>query len=161
MVEVYKSLYVGNEIDYETEVKGQNDWQVVHACKEPYHRQTLGYKGRGAPKEHPEYLFAKRDNRLIMNLVDANDPNFFSKDLIDEALSFIKTGLGSSQKVLVHCNQGESRGPSIALLYLATKGLIPTDSLEAAEAAFKTLYSGYNPKPGIRGFLQQHWNDYT
>ena len=38
-----------------------------------YHRQALGYRSRGAPKDHPEYLVARRGNRLILNIVDAND----------------------------------------------------------------------------------------
>jgi predicted protein tyrosine phosphatase len=161
MIEVFRNLFVGNEYDYEVHVASQANWAVVHACKEPYHRRLLGYTSQGAPKGHPEYLTARRGERLFMNIVDAPIPSFFPKAMIDESLAFIDDALGRELKILVHCNQGESRAPSIALLYLASrKAALPTDSLEAAEAQFRSIYPSYNPNAGIRGFLLQHWSDY-
>jgi len=104
MTEIHTNLYVGNENDYEFKVKNREGWNVIHACKEPYHRQTLGYSGRGAPKDHPEYLIAKRDNRLILNLVDVENPAYIAKEIMDEALQFIDQNLEAGRKVLVHCN---------------------------------------------------------
>jgi hypothetical protein len=49
MIEIHPNLYIGHQGDYEYQVKGQDGWAVVHACKEPYHRQLLGYTSRGAP----------------------------------------------------------------------------------------------------------------
>ena len=115
MIKVDNNLFVGDERDYEFNVSRQDGWAIVHACKDPYHRQALGYRTRGAPKDHPEYLVARRGNRLILNIVDANDPSFFAKEMIDQALDFIDKSLSNGKKVLVHCNQGESRSPSIAL----------------------------------------------
>ncbi len=56
MIEIYPNLFIGTADDYEFQVKGQPNWVIVHACKEPYHRHELGYKSLGAPKSHPEYL---------------------------------------------------------------------------------------------------------
>lgn len=42
MKEIIKNLYIGNADDYEQYVKGKDDWSIVHACKEPYHRKALG-----------------------------------------------------------------------------------------------------------------------
>lgn len=70
MKEITKNLFIGSQEDYEQDVKFQPDWFVIHACKEPYHRQALGYTGRAAANTHPEYLIAERENRLILNLVD-------------------------------------------------------------------------------------------
>ncbi len=160
MIEIHPNLYVGTADDYEFQVKGQSDWMVVHACKEPYHRQELGYTARGAPKGHPEYLIARRGNRLILNLVDAPDPAYIPKEIIDAALEFIQNGLRESYKVLVHCNLGESRSPSIGLLYLA----IHTDSLpkdfSGAEQSYRKIYSSYNPGAGMKGFLVNNWDEY-
>ena len=64
MVKIHNNLYIGNQQDYEGNVKGRTDWCVIHACKEPYHRALLGYTGRGAPKNHPEYLIAKRESHV-------------------------------------------------------------------------------------------------
>ena len=95
-----------------------------------------------------------------MNLVDAPDPNYIPKEIIDAALSFIQQGLKNAHKLLVHCNLGESRSPSIGLLYLA----IYTDKLPQnfidAEQAFRQIYPSYNPGAGMRGFLVQNWENY-
>ena len=161
MIEVYPKLFVGNENDYELTVRGQEGWAVVHACKEPYHRQALGYSRRGAPKSHPEYRVAHRGNRLMLNIVDAPNPELFAKEMIDAALNFIDEALTKGLRVLVHCNEGVSRSPSIALLCMAARlRVLPTESLEAAEDQFKAIYPNYRPKPGIRGHLRQYWSVY-
>src|SRR5471032_2821911 len=113
MIEVHKNFFVGAETD-EQGIRGQSGWYVIHACKEPYHRQALGYTGRGAPKNHPEYLIAPRDGRLILNLVDVDNVAYIPAEIIDAALAAIHQNITSS-KVLVHCNQGMSRSPAIAL----------------------------------------------
>jgi hypothetical protein len=161
VIEIYPNLYIGDQNDYEYEVKRRDGWLVVHACKEPYHRQALGYRGRGAPKQHPEYLIARRGPRLILNLIDAANPAYIPKEIIDAALNFIHEGLDADRHILVHCNQGSSRSPGIGLLYLATHtDRLPTSSYQEAEAAFHTLYPSYNPAGGIRGFLTQNWSTY-
>ena len=159
MIEIYPNLFIGIADDYELSVKGQTDWVVVHACKFPYHRDELGYKS-AAPKNHPEYLIARRGNRLILNLVDAPNPAYIPKEIIDAALEFIHKGLSEGKKVLVHCNLGESRSPSIGLLYLA----IHTDKLSkdfaTAEQEYRKIYPSYNPGLGMRGFLVNNWDSY-
>ena len=160
MIEIFPNLWIGTEKDFESDVKGKPDWETVHACKEPYHRQLLGYTGRGAPKDHPEYLFAQRNNRLYLNLIDAPNPDFIDKSIIDIALDFIHQGLLNNHKVLVHCNLGESRSPSIGLLYLAIySDKLPKTFIEA-EQAFRQIYHNYNPGGGMRGFLILNWEKY-
>lgn len=160
MTEIHKNLYVGNETDYEFKVRNQEGWSVIHACKEPYHRQALGYRGRGASKDHPEYLMAKRENRLILNLVDVKDPAYIAKEIMDEALQFIGQSLEADRKVLVHCNQGMSRSPGIALLYLAKEGIINNTSFEEALADFEKIYPGISMAGGMKGFLEEKWGEY-
>ena len=162
MVEIYKNLYIGNQDDYERTVRGQENWAIVHACKEPYHRQALGYAGRAASKDHPEYLIAKRENRIILNLVDVDNPDWISPIIIDEAIKFIKTNLDSGKSVLVHCNQGMSRSAGIGLLYLATQDIFKSDTFETAESKYKTdFYPSYNPAQGIRGYIFRNWDKYS
>ena len=96
MIEVIKNLFVGSQED-EVAVKGQGGWYVVHACKEPYHRQALGYSGRGAPKTHPEYLIAVRPGQLILNLVDVDNVAYIPPEIIDAAVTAIKASLGRRQ----------------------------------------------------------------
>ena len=161
MIEIYPDLWIGNEHDYEQQVRNQQGWRVVHACKDPYHRMALGYTGRGAPKDHPEYLFARRGDRLILNLVDAADPAYIPKEIIDAALSFIHESLHNGQRVLVHCNQGASRSAGIGLLYLAayTDRLTGISFMEA-ETEFRRIYPLYNPSRGVHGFLTANWEQY-
>lgn len=161
MIEIYKNLFIGDEQDYEYHVKNHPEWYVVHACKEPYHRGLLGYHGRGAPKDHPEYLFAFRGNILYLNLVDADSPDYIPKEIIDVALNFINKSQLSASPCLVHCNLGESRSPSIGLLYLVSISQLPSTDLATAESTFLKLYPQYNPKLGMRGFMEINWNFYA
>lgn len=161
MREIISNLYVGNQEDFENTIFLPYEWSFVLAAKEPWHRQTLGYTGRAAPRDHPEYLIARRDDKLILNLVDAPKSIFFNKDVIDAGLDFIKEELNKGKKVLVCCNQGESRSPSIALLYLVKYKYIDVDTLEDAEAEFLKLYPEYNPGEGIRSFVKENWDYYN
>lgn len=156
---VYENLYVGNQADYENG-SFSDDFSFLLAAKEPFHRATIGYSGRALNKDHPEYLMARRDNKLILNLVDAPKSIFFDKGLIDSALDFIGEELSKGRKVLIVCNQGESRSSSLALLYLIKHSLIKGDTLEDVEAEFLKLYPKYNPGTGMRGFVEENFEVY-
>ncbi len=109
----------------------------------------------------PNGVRAESGDRLILNIVDADDPAFFDRGMILQALDFIDDAIGRGSRVLVHCNEGRSRSPSIALLYMASRaGALPTSSLEDAEKAFGDLYPSYAPNGGIRGHLAQNWDSY-
>ena len=161
MIEVFPRLFIGTKNDYETSVSGQAGWAIVHACQEPYHRLAVGYRGWNAPKNHPECLLARRDNRLMLCLRDLPVSWFIRKEMLEQTLDFIEQMHDSGLNVLVHCFQGRSRSPSITLLYLATRlQVLPTESLEAAEAPFRRLYPPYWPTRGIREHLRRHWQHY-
>jgi len=161
MMEVLTNLWIGDQDDFEYKVKGKEGWFVIHACKEPYHCCALGYRGRGAPKEHPEYLIAERPGRLILNLVDAEDPNYIPKEIIDKAIATINNKLKEGKKVLVHCNKGLSRSAGIGFLYLAShsdkfKGL----NLQEALIKYCEIYPIFSPAGGIKGFIQRNWETF-
>ncbi|MDP8207179.1 MAG: dual specificity protein phosphatase family protein [Candidatus Electryonea clarkiae] len=161
MIEVFQNLYIGNQDDYEKQVSKMNGWSIVHACKEPYHRAALGYIGRGAPKGHSEYLIARRGKRLILNLVDAPNPIYIPKEIMDAAVSFIHDELIKGKKVLVHCNLGGSRSPIIGLLYLAALLDSPLgDTFAEAEQDFKRIYPPYAPAGGVHGYAKENFDEY-
>ena len=160
MIEIMHNLFIGSQSDYENIVKYESGWYVIHACKEPYHRQALGYSGRAVSKDHPEYLMAERENRLILNLVDVADPAYIAKIIIDKAIGCI-AGHINEMKVLVHCNQGASRSATIGLLYLHSVGEINTDDFEQAEDQYAARYPLYMPANGMRLFAKSHWEDYA
>lgn len=89
MIEVCPNLHVGSERD-EQSLRGQVDWFFIHACKEPYHSRALGHAaGKSAPKG-AEYFYAQREGRLILNLIDAPNPNFIPAAIIDVAIETIQ-----------------------------------------------------------------------
>ena len=157
MIQVYPNLFVGSQDDYEMGRNEFGSWLVIHACKEPYHRQALGYTGRAVSKDHPEYLIAKRDNRLILNLVDAADPAYIPDEIMDTAISEIHAALARGQQVFVHCNQGHSRSPAIAMLYMGTHTVVLPLSFEEACATFSGIYPPFAPAGGTSGFLRRRW----
>ena len=178
LIEIYPNVFVGDENDYlnlgKEHIPGRNidqptgDWAVLHCNKEPHHRQFVGYTGRGAPKDHPEYLVARRENRMALNMVDAKSPQFFSKEMIISGLNFLDECYKAGKKLLIHCNLGESRGPSIGMLFVLKRAVpldekeqqIPIETFEDAEVSFKQVYPSYNPGEGIKGHLQQFWSEY-
>ena len=154
MKEVYPNLFVGTESDYENNKALFDKWCVVHACKEPYHRNALGYTGRGAPKDSPYYLYLYDEkHHLILNIVDTDDPRFFDNKMIDEAINYCIKGLNNGKQVLIHCNQGESRAPSLAILVLRKLGYYK-GTFEESLIDFRNKYPLYNPKRGIFEYIK-------
>ena len=158
MKEIYKKLYVGSLIDYEN-CQHDTDFFFVQACKEPCHRMALGYLGRSVDENHPEYLIAFRERKIILNMIDPPTSKYFEITQFEKSLLFIEENLSNGKKVLIHCNQGISRSPSIGLLYLATKSLIRNENFMVAKEDFKKIYPEYNPS-GIKDFLILNWDDF-
>jgi len=158
MIEVAPLLYVGNQLD-ERQVRDKEGWAILHACKEPFHREAVGYTGRSlADKDHPEYLLARRGDRLCLNMIDAPKPEFFRDEMIETALRFVHEQIEAKRKTLVHCNQGGSRAPSLALFYLRRHSeRFEALSFEDAEDVFRAIYPAYQPANGIRAYVEQHW----
>lgn len=165
MERIADHIWVGSQADFEI-IDGPygTEWAIVHAAREPWHRALLGYKTRGAPKDHPEYLFARRDKRLYLNLIDTDNPEFVRRDLMDEAMRFIRehrerllTTLPHSESILICCNQGGSRAPTVGLLWMAPE--LPHE-FEAAEVEYRRLYPNYHPSHGLREFARANWSYY-
>jgi hypothetical protein len=153
MIEVYPNLFVGN--DRECFCGETSGWAVVHACKIPCHQISVGYSG-SLPPTHPNYLIYERPCHLFLNIIDPPTP-LFKPLLFIKSLDFIDC-LVKVRKVLVHCNDGFSRAPSIALLFLAKRiKKINNESYAQAAADFKKLYPHYRPGRGIAIYLHQNW----
>jgi protein-tyrosine phosphatase len=162
MIEVHPNLHVGSLHDC-----SRFPGPIIHACKEPCHRKAVGYNGK-LPTDHPSYLSLRKPGHLYLNMIDPPTPLFHlplfldALDFIDEHLDDASVG-GSrgTTPVLVHCNQGQSRAPSIALLWLATRTEMPSASFDQAAYAYRLLDPNYDPGTGIRLFLDQHWQELT
>ena len=80
----------------------------------------------------------------------------YTNPIMQSAMRFIEKNI-SERKVLVHCNQGLSRSPSIALLYLATQKYIANNSYSDAIADFRKMYPAFNPGRGIALYMNNNW----
>lgn len=158
MKEIDTNIFVGSLVDYES-IKNHPDFVFVQACKEPCHRKALGYKGKTVDKNHPEYLVAYRPERIILNMVDTDTGNYFSNILFEKSIDFISLNIQNHKKVLIHCNKGFSRSPSIGLLYLAINQKIRNKTFWDAKEDFLKIYPEYNPK-GVQDFLSSNWSNY-
>ena len=132
-----------------------DDMAVVHACKEPCHKQMAG-GGTALAAGHPEYLAATRGLHLYLNMIDPPVP-LFKLEMFEAFFAFIDQHI-ATRTVLIHCNQGLSRAPSLVLLVMAKRlGLLPNEHYAAARGAFEQHYP-YAPGAGIATFLSQHWD---
>lgn len=154
-IEVCKNLFVGNLKDCQT----SNNLSIIHACKDPCHKNGVGYIGNLA-SSHPNYLIKETENDLYLNLVDMSriSPKFTDNSM-KKAIEFIENHLNQNNKVLIHCNLGQSRSPSIAILYLAKNSIINNSSFENALIEFKGLYSNINLGIGFYNYLKNNWNN--
>lgn len=165
MRKVIEKLFVGDMNDYDSLGPAILRYSVLGACKEPLHRRFArpngakqdGYVARSLNLSEPEYLWAERSHALYLNMVDAREPRFFSKELFDKALDFIDKEIKDGRDVLIVCNKGESRSPSIAMLYLAANGYFGEiySFDEMIDRFREQYYPAYNPGAGIYAFLKQ------
>ena len=159
MTRIYQNVYVGTVQDYE-DVKDNVNFYIIGAAKEPFHRNAVGYSGRSCGSDHPEYLYAKRERLLALNLVDVSDVKFISQKIIETAISAIEDAAENNTNVLICCNQGRSRSAVIGLLYMKRQGFYETYSFEETEKHFKgNVYPEYEPNEGMREYARIHWDD--
>lgn len=128
---------------------------IVHACKDPCHRHAVGYSQRSLPADHPHYLSFTRGNHLYLNLIDPEKP-FFKHESFTAFFAFVDAQI-MHRPIRVHCNQGQSRAPSLTLLYRAKRGLLPNENYDTARRAFEKD-NDYMPGIGIQTFLRDNWD---
>ena len=158
MIEIHPHLFVGNDVDCRTAFN--NGFAIVHACKDPCHRRAVGYQQRALRSDHPYYLTYHTPQNLFLNIIDPDKPMFLPP-LFQESLEFIEEEI-KTRKVLIHCNKGESRAPSIAVLYLAKRAkVLPEDSFKEAALEFRKTYPCYAPGLGIQRYLGENWERFA
>lgn len=159
MENIYPHLFVGSDEDY-LKIKDREGWSFLRCCKEGPggHRDTLDYKTLAAPKG-PTYLSVDQRNRRALNFIDPSDPNFIPMEMVRKGLDFIDKRLAAGDNVLVACNTGHSRGPTMGLLYLRAIGDL-TGNFHHSESFYRKLYTKYDPGIGMRQFASQHWLDF-
>ena len=153
MKEIHDRVFVANELACS---KGNSGLAVVHACK-TCHQRVIGYRG-SLQKTHPNYLVLEQDYDLYLNIIDPPAP-LFMPQLFTSFLSFATKHWREGKRLLIHCNQGESRAPSLALLFLAKSlSTINKTSYQSARKEFEPLYPHYKPGQGIETYFTRNWN---
>ena len=101
-----------------------------------------------------------RDRPYAIAACNVAQVSFVAPIIIDTAVGAIHHNIGAA-RVLVHCNQGFSRSPSIALLYLLkhTNALGSRDYTVALDA-FRALYPAYLPAQGMADYVRINWGKY-
>ena len=158
MTEIDTNVFVGDMDDYIDQMDDA-DFVFIQAAKIPFHRLAVGYTG-SLDKDHPEYYIAIRNNGIALNMVDSDHASFFNLEMFDGAIHYINIKKEEGKKILIHCNHGISRSPSIGLLYLAKEGKINNRTYELARKDFEKIYPDYYPNRGIRDFLYLAWSSY-
>jgi predicted protein tyrosine phosphatase len=131
------------------------DMAVVHACKEPCHKNAVGYV-KQLDDEHPHYLSYEHGMHLFLNMIDPPVP-LFKHASFKVFFEFVDRQIAQCA-VVIHCNQGRSRAPSLALLYMAKRlQLLPNTDYHAARCAFEAQFP-YSPSKGIETFLRSEWD---
>lgn len=162
MIEVEHNIFIGCDADVSEFEANHAEGAIIHAAKEPYHRQALGYGGRAAPKDSDEYLVAFRDDpyRLCLNLVDSPKPEFIPEECFGAAVQFINTireEEGADYPILINCNQGKSRSVGI-YLYFLVKGEDGPNTLVEAIEYLESLGMDVAMGDGVSGALA-NWLD--
>src|SRR5579885_3258646 len=113
MIEVYPDVFVGNQGDCSLQsAKPAGTWATVHAYP-PCHQQALEDQTPSAPQGR-EHSLVRRDQHLYVNLIDADHPAYVHKETqIDPVLAFMEEMHAQGVSLLVHCEQGWSRSPSL------------------------------------------------
>ncbi len=154
-----KNLYVGALSDNSN--VNDNEWAIVHATQ-TIHYNFFGWNrtSNKPDKNHPNYIYYEKDNRLSLNWVDggAHLYKWSGNDTFIKILNFIDKWI-SQRKVLIHCDQGLSRSPSLCLLFLAKREKsISNESFLAAKNDFLKIYPIFSPG-GIGDYIRDNWSD--
>lgn len=154
--EVYERILIGDEKDCAVGLALQPGEAMVHACKSPCHQRAVGYKKSLSP-DHLNYLHLEYPNDLFLNLIDPPLP-LFKLQSFQIFRRFATQHYTNGDTLTIHCNKGESRAPSLAMLFLSKQlQVIGDESYDVAREEFVKLYPGFTPGKGIETYMRDNW----
>ncbi len=150
-------LFVGVKEEYNIAIS--KDMKIVCALNRAKgfvtHQSIVNWKGRGCDPMHPHYLFKREADAIYLNMIDGYDPKYVNDEMINPALDFIHKHITKGNSVFIYCSLGESRSPSIALMYLLENNLI--EKSNNTIQIFKKIYPNYKPKDGNLLYIKRRW----
>ena len=134
---------------------------IVHAAKDPCHVKAAGTRTLPRHIPTPSRSTWASATTISCSISSTRPYRCFQVTSFQIALDFLDLWYPSRREIVIRCNQGLSRAPSIALLWLAkrAKAISSSESYAAAAKAFLEIYPAYNPGGGIRTFLAAHWDE--
>jgi hypothetical protein len=151
-------LYVGSKEEYSHAIR--NGMKVVCALNRAKgyvtHQSVVGWTGRGCNPDNPYYLFKREPVAIYLNMIDGNDPKYVNDEMINPALDFIHQHLSDGNEVYIYCSLGESRSPSLALMYMLEHGLIEK-TVNTISLFRSKYYPDFTPKNGNLQYIKQRW----
>lgn len=151
-------LFVGTKEEYFS--AKQKGMKIVCALNRANgfvtHQSVVGWQGRGCNPASPYYLFKRESDAIYLNMIDGDDPKYVNDEMINPALDFIHQHLTSGNEVFIYCSLGESRSPSIALMYMLEFGLIErnTNTLNVFRSEY---FPSFTPKLGNLLYIKKRW----
>lgn len=163
MIEIFTKVFIGSEHDYYA-IQHQENWAVLHCCKNPFHCAFVGYKG-SLPPNHPDYALKRKGNEMALNLVDMNQFSVsyldFNKRMFETAFAFLDEYRDKGYNLLIHCNQGESRAPTLGMLYVARLGAYNYADFDTSVQKMSVMLPSYAPKQNIYMTAKTLWRDFV
>lgn len=152
------NLYVGSKEEYNlAKHKGMKIVCALNIANGYVtHQSVVGWTGRGCNKDNPYYLFKREPDAIYLNMIDGDDPKYVNDEMINPALDFIHLHLQNGNEVFIYCSLGESRSPSIALMYMLEHELIEK-SASTISTFCTNYYPAYTPKNGNLQYIKQRW----
>ena len=151
-------IFVGVKEEYPT--ARQKGMKIVCALNRASgyvtHQSVVGWQGRGCNPASPYYLFKREADAIYLNMIDGTDPKYVNDEMINPALEFIHEHIETGNNVFIYCSLGESRSPSIALMYLLENNLIEK-SANTFNFFKRDYYPNYNPKRGNLLYIKNRW----
>ena len=151
-------LFVGTKEEHQLAV--QKGMKIVCALNRVNgyvtHQSVVGWQGRGCDPSSPYYLFKREPDAIYLNMIDGDNPKYVNDEMINPALNFISEHLESGNEVFVYCSLGESRSPSIALMYLLENNLIEKNG-NTFDLFKQQYYPNYSPKQGNLLYIKNRW----
>jgi len=152
IIEIFSNLFIGDENDCAQATVDK--FSIVHACKSPCYDRFITEQQIEKPGiDEIGYLYLPIDIKedLYLNIIDRPNPRFYTP-LFDVALDFIYKKIKEDKKVLVHCNKGLSRSPTLVIAYMCKfRGV---DIRRWSDVLLKKI--DYNPSVGMFEFLDSY-----
>ena len=152
------NIYVGVKEEYS--IARQKGMKIVCALNRANgfvtHQSVVGWQGRGCNPASPYYLFKRDADAIYLNMIDGEDPKYVNDAMINPALDFIHEHISNGNEVFIYCSLGESRSPSIALMYLLEYNLIEKNA-NTFNLFKKEYYPPYMPKMGNVLYIKHRW----